>query len=81
MIHLSPDVASLPRIPYPTTKWCDRCKTYFVLLPGKEGLACKCRYLTARPLMVDLTGIKTSRFKRIRRPTPTLPAVTGKYTT
>ena len=57
MIHLSPDVARLPRMEYVTTKWCDACGSYFVLLPGKEGLACKCRYLTARPLMVDLTEL------------------------
>ncbi|KKM80056.1 hypothetical protein LCGC14_1343810 [marine sediment metagenome] len=48
MIHLSPDVARLPRMPLPTTRWCDDCGSRFVLLPGKEGLACKCRYLVAR---------------------------------
>ena len=57
MIHLSPDVARLARVPYPTTRWCGDCGSYFVLLPSKEGLACKCRYVVADPVMVDLTGM------------------------
>ena len=64
MIHLSPDVARLPRMEYVTTKWCSDCKTYFVLLPGKEGLACKCRYVPATPVMVDLTGMGDSDGER-----------------
>ena len=57
MIHLSPDVARLARMEYPTTKWCGQCNTYFVLLPGKEGIHCRCRYIqvsNGRALMVDL---------------------------
>ena len=57
MIHLSPDVARLARMEYPTTRWCGDCNSYFVLLPGKEGLACKCRYIQVGPLVVDLTGL------------------------
>ena len=58
MIHLSPDVVRLSRVPHPTTKWCADCNSPFVLLPSKEGLKCQCRYIQiSNGLEVDLTRV------------------------